>query len=165
MQQQLAPVGSNWPTRKNPINGTPTFIYNPTSSDSSDWTVLSWNPVSCEPTNIDHFQTLDYPEWDRKWSDPEIGSGRFRLYGSDRNSTNPIIGYQRKTADHIGIRQQVIDRIRFSVSQRILCPSDRIRCTRFDLGGLKRNHATTETLNFWQTSKNFIWLHVTSIGS
>ena len=90
--------------------------------------------MSCEPTNNDHFQTPDYPESDRKWSDLEIGSGRFRMHGSDRNSTNPISRYQRNIASHIGIRQKVTDRIRFTVQQRILNPSDRIRCTHFDLG-------------------------------
>ena len=119
---------------KKTINETPVFLYNPASSDTSDWTVLSWNPVSCETTNSDHFLIPDYPESHRNRTDAEIGSDRFRLYESDRNLVNPVSGYQRKTVDSIGIRQKVTDRIRLAVWQRIKYPPDRIRCTHFDLG-------------------------------
>jgi hypothetical protein len=90
--------------------------------------------MSDETTNSDHFLTPDYPESHRKRTDPKIRSDRFRMYESGRNSVNPISGYQRKTVDSIGIRQEVNDRIRLAVSQRIKNPSDRIRRTDFDPG-------------------------------
>jgi hypothetical protein len=90
--------------------------------------------MSCETTKSDHFLTPDYPGSHRKRTDPEIGSDPFRLWESCQNSVDPVSGYQRKTMDSIGIRQKVNDRIRFAVWQRIWNPSDRIRCTRFDLG-------------------------------
>ena len=135
MNEWPIPVGSVPSGAKNPISGTPVFLYNPISSETSDWTVLSWNPVSCDTTNSDHFSTPDCPESDRNRSDPEIGSHRFWMYESDRNSMDPTNGYQRKTADYIGIRQKVTDRIRLAVLQRIWYPFDRIRCPTFDLGG------------------------------
>jgi hypothetical protein len=104
-----------YPTRKNPINGTPVFLYNPTISDDKNWTFLSWNPGSCETANSDYFLTSDYPESYRKRTDPEIGSDRFLMYGSGWNSMNPTSRYQRKTVDRIGIRQRVIDRIRLDL--------------------------------------------------
>ena len=110
------------------------FVYNLTSSDTGDWTVLSRNPMSCETTNSDHFLTSDYPESHRKRPDPEIGSDQFRMYEFGRNSRNPISGYQRKTVDTVGIWRKVTDRIRLAVKQRIQNPSDRIRRTHFDLG-------------------------------
>jgi len=91
-------------TREKPINGTSVFLHNPASSDTSNSTVLSWNTVSCETTNSDHFLTPDSSESHRKPTDPESGSDRFRLYESGRNSVNPISGYQRKPVDSTGIR-------------------------------------------------------------
>ena len=101
-------------TKKNPMDGTSPFLCNPTSSDTSNWRVLSWNPVSSPTTNSDHFLIPDGPESLRMPTDPKIGSDRFRLHRSDRNSVNPISGYQRKTVDIIGIWWKVTDRIRWS---------------------------------------------------
>ncbi len=75
--------------------------------------------MSCETTNSDHFLTPDYPKSHRKRTDSEIESDRFQLYESGQNSVNPISEYERKTADSIGIRQKVNDRIRLAVWQRI----------------------------------------------
>ncbi len=134
-------IASNWflsdlcyQIRKNPMDGTSPILSNPTSSDTSNWGVLSWNPVSSQATNSDHFLIPDNPESRRMRTDPKIGSDRFRLYESDRNAVNSISGYQRKIVDMTGIRWEVTDRIRLPVWQRIWYPSDRIRRTHFDLG-------------------------------
>jgi hypothetical protein len=126
-------MASNWflsdlccQTWKNPMVGTRPFLYNRTSSDTSDWRVLSQNPVSSEMTNSDHFLIPDGPQLHRIRTDPKIGSDRFRLYEPDRNSVNPISGYQRKTVDRIGIRRKVTDRILLAVWQQIKNPSGRI---------------------------------------
>jgi hypothetical protein len=49
-----------------------------------------------------------------------IEPDRFRLYKSDRNSTNPISGYHRKRVNVIGIWRKVTDRIRWLCGTGIL---------------------------------------------
>jgi hypothetical protein len=132
------------------------FYHSPTSSDVSNWGVLSWNPVSSQTTNSDHFLIPDDPESCRMRTDPKIGSDRFRLYESDRNAVNPISGYQWKTVDMIGIRWKVTDRIRLAVWQRNWNPSDRIRRTHFDLG-LRTIPFATKTLIHLLEYVGYIW--------
>lgn len=74
--------------RSNPVSGSVPFFYNPTSSSTRNWKVSSWNWMSFKMTNSDHF----------------------RLYKSNRNSMNPISGYERKTVYAIGIRWKITDR-------------------------------------------------------
>ncbi len=116
------------------MDGTCRFLFNPRSSDASNWGVLAWNPVSSQTANSDDFLIPCDPESRRMRTDPKIGSDRFRLYESDQNALNPLSGYQRKTVDIIWVWWKVTDQIRLAVLQRNWNPSDRIRRTCFDLG-------------------------------
>ena len=62
----------------------------------------------------------------------QIGNGQ--THRSGWNSPYPISGFQTKMKDYIGIRQKATDRIRSSRLAKISYPSDKVRCTRFDLG-------------------------------